>query len=271
MQPDLVSRAVASWAPAFDPCVIFTRAGLVPDAWQERALRSTSLSKIVLGSRQIGKGETCAALALHRALFRPPSVVVVISASARQSGEMYAGKLLRLYQPWAGDFPAVSQTQVELKLANGSRVISLPADEGRVRGIAGVGFIAIDEAAEVPDALYHAVRPMLATILDAELFVISTPKRRRGWFSGEWFEGKEWERFRVPATECGRIKPEFLARERHSLGDAVYKSQYECEFLNDEDTIDPKDLFIKPGTPLAAALERCSQPSGAPLPEAFDL
>jgi hypothetical protein len=52
---------------------------------------------------------------------------------------------------------------LRLELVNGSRIISLPAQEETIRGYSGVNLLLIDEAARVSDALYH--RPGTAPAL----------------------------------------------------------------------------------------------------------
>ena len=123
---------------------------------------------------------------------------------------------------------------MRIEFANGSRVVSLPGDEGTIRGFSGVSLLIIDEAARVDDNLYRAVRPMLA-VSRGRLVALSTPFGQRGWFFDAWQSSEEWERVRVTADECPRITPEFLAAERRTLGERWYRQEYLCSF---EDTID---------------------------------
>jgi terminase large subunit-like protein len=121
-----------------------------------------------------------------------------------------------------------------LHLTNGSRVVSLPGNESGIRGYAGVRLLVIDEASRVTDALYRAVRPMLA-VSRGRLVALSTPWGKQGWFHEEWAGGGEWQRVRITAEQCRRISQAFLAEERRSLGDRWYRQEYLCSF---EDTID---------------------------------
>jgi hypothetical protein len=41
----------------------------------------------------------------------------------------------------------------------------------------------------------------------------------------------------VPATQCPRISSQFLEEERRSLGELVYASEYECRFVDTEDSV----------------------------------
>jgi len=63
----------------------------------------------------------------------------------------------------------------------------------------------IDEAARVSDELYRSVRPFLA-VADGDLWLMSTPFGKRGFFYEEWEDGgPRWTRFKITAPECPRI------------------------------------------------------------------
>jgi phage FluMu gp28-like protein len=102
--------------------------------------------------------------------------------------------------------------------------------EATIRGFSAVSLLLVDEAAWVSDELYRAIRPMLA-VSDGTLWLMSTPNGKRGFFyeTGE-HGGPEWERFRAPATECSRIRPEFLEEERATMGERCFRQEYLCEF-----------------------------------------
>jgi hypothetical protein len=170
---------------------------------------------------------------LQAALLQPHSPVLVLSPSLRQSGELFR-KVLDLFNALGRPVAVTAESALRLELANGSRIVSLPGDEATVRGFSGVALLLIDEAARVADALYYAVRPMLA-VSQGRLVALSTPFGKCGWFHDEWYGSGEWERVKVTAEECPRIAPEFLAEERRALGERWYRQEYLCSF---EDTID---------------------------------
>src|SRR5262245_15008303 len=74
------------WA---DPCRVMTQAGLAPDPWQEGLLRCSTDRLLLCCSRQAGKSTLSAALALRTALLEPPALVLLLSPSLRQSGELF--------------------------------------------------------------------------------------------------------------------------------------------------------------------------------------
>jgi hypothetical protein len=88
-------------------------------------------------------------------------LILIIAPAQRQSGELL--RTTRLLHSSLPIPPAtISESTGALELANGSRVLSLPAREDTIRGFSDVALIVIDEAARFPDELYYALRPMLA-------------------------------------------------------------------------------------------------------------
>jgi phage terminase large subunit-like protein len=76
-------------ALALDPVLLARFAGLEADPWQRDLLRSTAPRVLINSSRQSGKSTTVAALAVHTALYDPGALVLLLSPSLRQSGELF--------------------------------------------------------------------------------------------------------------------------------------------------------------------------------------
>jgi terminase large subunit-like protein len=212
-----------------DPAQVLARAGMEPDPWQQDLLRSRSSRTLLLCSRQSGKSTTAAAEALKTALLEPGSLTLLLSPTLRQSGELFRDKVLRFWRGLGYPLRGRSPTQLELTLANGSRIVSLPGEEGTIRGFSGVRLLVIDEAARVQDDLYKAVRPMLATSR-GRLIALSTAFARMGWYFDCWTGKGQWRRVKVKAGDCPRIPKEFLEEEWRALGPRWYAMEYECEF-----------------------------------------
>jgi hypothetical protein len=203
----------------------------VPDPWQADLLRRRQQQVLLLASRQAGKSLTAGGMALHEAMTVPGSLILLLSASGRQSGELFH-KVRYLYQglgrPVALRGPRDNSLRMEL--VNGSRIVSLPGEEATIRGFSGVALLVVDEAARVPDSLYYSVRPMLATS-QGRLVALTTAYGRRGWFFEEWHSSRPWHRVRVTAEQCPRITAAFLAEERQALGERWFHQEYGCQFL----------------------------------------
>ncbi len=203
--------------------------GFVPDEQQSLVLGAGAHRGLLNCSRQWGKSTVTAAMALHRGLSRPGSLVLVVSPSARQSREFL--RKARGFAVRMGIKPKRDgDNEISLALPGESRIVGIPGKEATVRGFSAVSLMLIDEAARVNDDLYRAVRPMLA-VGDGDLWLISTPFGKRGFFWKAWeLEGERWTRFQVRASECPRISKEFLAEEREVLGEQYFQQEYECEF-----------------------------------------
>src|SRR5215208_5860697 len=220
---------------ALDRMAFAKELGIHPDAGQGDLLRSHSERILLNCSRQSGKSSMSALIALHRALYHPGSLVLCLSPSERQSKELFA-KVAGFYRV-VHDAPAPeSDRKLGMHLANGSRIEALPGTEKTIRGFSGAALLVVDEAARVNDALYFAVRPMLA-VSGGALIMLSTPYGKRGVFFEEWTNGIGWERYEVPASQCPRISEAFLEEERRSLPCRVYRQEYECSFEETEDSV----------------------------------
>jgi len=179
--------------------------------------------------RQSGKSSVAAWLALHTALYRERALVLLLSPSLRQSGELFR-KVIEAYRGLGDAAPPEAESALRLELANGSRIVSLPGSEQTVRGYSGVALLICDEASRIEDDLYHSVTPMLA-VSGGRLLALSTPYGARGWWHDAWVMG-EWQRVRITAHDCPRIPSAFLAQERANMPDWHYRQEYLCEFAD---------------------------------------
>ena len=182
-----------------------------------------------------------AAMAVHHAYTEGGSLTLVISPSARQSGEFLrkaAGFARRLGIRAKGD----GDNDLSLEFPNGARIVGLPGSEATIRGFSAVSLLLVDEASRVSDEMYLAIRPMLAVSAGA-LWLMSTPFGKRGFFYKEWERGgAKWMRVRVPANECPRISRRFLEEEREVMGERWFRQEYLCEFADQASGVFGRDL-----------------------------
>jgi hypothetical protein len=173
-----------------------------------------------------------------------------MSPSARQSAEFLrkaAGFARRLGIRPRGD----GQNEISLLFPHGSRIIGLPGREDTVRGFSAVSLLLVDEASRVRDEQYASVTPMLATS-DGDMWLMSTPAGKRGFFYDTWTRGKGWVRVMAPATECSRIPGRFLAGERDAMSETMFRQEYLCEFLDADDALFREDdvrASLRPDVP----------------------
>ncbi len=220
---------------ALDPAVFATEAlGLDLDPWQAEVLQSSGKRDLLNCSRQAGKSTTAAVLGLHAALYKPGSLTLLVSPSLRQSSELFRKVTdLRALLPAPPDL--LEDNRLSLSVKAGGRVVSLPGSEATIRGFSGASLIVEDEAARVDDALYMAVRPMLATS-NGRLILMSTPFGKRGHYWREWSEGKSWQRTEIDATKVSRISSAFLEEEKQTMGSWWFDQEYMCMFKESTDS-----------------------------------
>jgi hypothetical protein len=230
------------------------RLGFQPDDKQTGLLQRRGKRVLLNCSRQWGKSTLAAAMAVHRAYFRPGSLTLVLAPTTRQSGELVrkaAGFMARLGFKRRGD----GDNELSLLFPNGSRVVGLPGTEATVRGFSAVSLVVIDEAARVRDELYLSVRPMMAAA-GGDMWLMSTPFGKRGFFWEAWSGGgPEWERVMAPATECPRIPAEFLEEERHTLGPRWFRQEYLCEFNETDERVFSEEVIQRAFTDEIPPLE----------------
>lgn len=223
-------RTALSWA--LDPGLFLQElTGWEVDPWQVTSMTYSGLRLILNCSRQSGKSTVAATRGLHEALFIPRSLVLLVSPSLRQSGELFrkVRDQMELLPTWLRP-ELIEDNKLSIQLANKSRVISLPGTEQRIRGFSGASLIVIDEASRVADELYYAVKPMLA-VSGGALMMCSTPWGKRGVFHDVWHgEGDTWKRIEVNALDCPRISDEFLAEEEASMPRPFFLQEYHCIF-----------------------------------------
>jgi len=218
---------------------------IVPDPWQRRAMLSRRKRMIFLCSRQSGKSEVAADLAIYTSDTDPGSLTLLVSPSLRQSSELFHRVKERL-RMMVDPPPIERESQLSLETATGSRIIALPGTEDTIVGFAAPSLIVIDEDARVPDPLFNFVTPMMAVAPKCRILLMSTPKGKRGHFHTIWEHGSEelWEKIRVTADDCPRIPKEHLDAERQTMIPELYDQEYFCKFLDLEGTMfSADDLF----------------------------
>src|SRR6516225_12079144 len=103
------------FALVLDPGAILRAQNLQPDPWQRTLLLGREQFLLLNCSRQSGKSTTVAALALHQALVKPGSLVLLVAPSERQSHELFR-KVITGYQSLKRPLEAIKQNQDELEL-----------------------------------------------------------------------------------------------------------------------------------------------------------
>ncbi len=211
------------------------RLKFTPDPWQARLLRSRSRKIIVNVARQNGKSDTAAVKAVHRAVFHPKSLILIVAPAIPQAAELRRKVDDHLRQLRDIQSKAVADNKRELELSNGSRIVILAADEDTVRSYTA-DLIIEDESATVPDAVFEAMKPMLL-VRQGQHILLGTPKGlRTHHFPDIWHDEKsDWEKYQVTAWDNPRVTKwdlEQMREEATRLGRLwVFQQEYECSFI----------------------------------------
>lgn len=215
--------------------------GIEPDEWQSEVLRYEGKRLLLNCSRQSGKSTMTATKALHTGIYKPKSLILLVSPSLRQSQELFR-KVKEGYEAMEVRPGLLEDNKLSMTFANGSRIVSLPSDQSTVRGFSGVTMILEDEASQVKDEFYYAILPMLI-INNGAFIAMTTPYDKRGHFFNEWVDGgDDWKRIEIPAAKCPRISPEDLERQRRSLGRMFFRQEFNCEFVETVNSVFGYDM-----------------------------
>ena len=203
------------------------------DPWQRDFLETRARRMLVNAFRQSGKSTLTGILALHRALYYPRSLVLILAPSLRQAGEFFEKVSMGFSELSGGGLAieAESDRKLGIKLTNGSRIEALPGSQKSTRGFSKPSLIIIDEAAQIDDALYTGVMPMLTRAKEGgRLLMLSTPFGRRGVYWRLWEESTIFQRVRVPYTAVDWISPSIIEEARETLLDWEFKQEFLCTF-----------------------------------------
>jgi hypothetical protein len=237
--------------------------GFEPFGWQDRILDSTHKRKIVNGARQSGKSTVVSGKPCHRAKYYPRSLSIIAAATEKQAVEdMEKTKDFISRDP---KYPKVIRNSDSLlELANGSRILIIPATEKAARGYSSPDLIVLDEAARIDDTVFRGgILPMLTDNAKCELIQISTPNGKYGFFHRAWLS-EQWERYEVrapwnPTEDSTGLSPAMLEADyiadraekgiiacyspRHfnkdeqvlqlnEMSEWLYRQEYLCEFVD---------------------------------------
>ncbi len=157
------------------------------DKWQKEFL-ATKGDKILCTGRQVGKSVICAMDAGNWALDNDDATVLMIAPTERQSYALFEKTMSYIVNT---DDRMVAEgkdkpTKKHLTLTNGTKIWSLPTGlSGRGVRFLTIGRLYADETSRIPQPVFDAVSPMLATT-GGDTVYLSTPAGKEGEFYDCW-------------------------------------------------------------------------------------
>jgi hypothetical protein len=216
------------------------------DPWQQE-VREAQGNLVIRSGRQSGKSLVTSILAGDYAAQNKHKLVMVIAAVERQAYLLFEKILYYMEKTYprlikqGKDRP----TKSCIKLTNGSVIHCLPT------GLTGYGIrgytidlLIADEAAFIPEEVFTAVTPALATRYDkgARIVLLSTPFGRQGYFY-KAFTDDTFTKFHVSSEECPRMSKEFLEQEKARMTKLQYTQEYLGEFIDELRQFFPDNLI----------------------------
>ena len=217
------------------------------DPWQKEVL-ATKGNIALRSGRQTGKSTVVSILAGREAITKPNQTIMVIASVERQAYLLFE-KILNYLETNYSKFILRGKnrpTKTRLKLKNGSILYCLPTglSGSGIRGFT-IDTLIADESAFIPEEVFTAVTPALASRKGSRIILLSTPHGRKGYFARAFRENSGFKTFHISSEECPRIDKEFLKSEQERMSKLQYTQEYLGEFIDDLQQWFPDELIIK--------------------------
>jgi len=220
--------------------------------YQRQWLTDTHRFRIANKARQVGWSTVIGLEALIQATYRRRQQIIV-SASEKNAQEVlgYARGWLELANFCGCEIQTDIDSQTELSIAGGQKILSLPQNPRTIRGFAGDVYL--DEYAHHRDAreIYTAVFP--STTRGYRLSVVSTPLGESGEYHKLWSGSNDYSRHRITIHDAIRdglaVDVEAI---RRNMDAESFRQEYECEFIDESTSYFPYELLVSCTGPFPA-------------------
>lgn len=232
--------------------------------YQRRWVEDESRFKIGLMARQIGKSFACACEAVLDCVLHPGAQWVILSAGERQALEF----MLKARQ-WAEalelaidsyseqrDSTQASMKSAEIRWANRSRLLALPANPDTARGYSAN--LILDEFAfhEHPEEIWRSIYPSISNPLRGtyKLRIVSTPNGISNKFHDLWTSDNGYSKHFIDIHSAVREGlPVDLRELRAGLDDDDgWTQEFECQFIDSSTVLLPYELISSCESPDAS-------------------
>lgn len=229
---------------------------LVYDKWQEDFITTTG-NKILCTGRQVGKSEICAKDAAEYAINNPTSKPIVMIAPTERQAQLLFQKTLDYLSTHYQKYIMTKKdrpTQTRIKLKINKKIVEiycLPVGATGL-GIRGftIGRLYVDEASRLPEMVWEAVLPALATTA-ADMIILSTPFGAQGTFHDIWINKDgaydDFTRISVTTEEVYKERPisatwtevqkqkalEYIERCKRRFSKRQFMQEYLGKFVDD--------------------------------------
>jgi len=204
--------------------------GIKLDDWQKEYIAHEG-NTVVRAGRQSGKSFAESLRVALFALLNIKTSTLIIASVDRQS--------IELLEKVKSQIIGLAKNQIKgrptfhkIELKNGSVIRAEPAGQTGygLRGFT-VDKLVADEAHYIPEAVFVAVQPMLATT-GGTIDLLSTPRGNVGFFYDCCQDKENYHEIHVKSEACPRITKDFLDQQRKALTKLQFAQEYEAIFLD---------------------------------------
>jgi|TARA_Y100000034_G_C6898157_1_gene414577 phage terminase large subunit-like protein len=186
---------------------------------------------------------TIAILSIIEALKNSGGHIVIVGPTDRQAGELFQ-KITNFIKSSPIQSEVQSFTQRQMLMKNGCRVSAYPCgDTGdNIRGLTA-NVLIVEEAAFVKDDIINQVVTPMVAATKGKIIKISTPFGMNHFyrsFIDSNYVGHRytWE----DAVAVGHFSQEFIDEQKSQCSSLQFRTEYEAEFIPDEDAYFPYKL-----------------------------
>ena len=207
------------------------------DKWQIDVLEHKG-SLCLRSGRQVGKSTVISVKVGEYAVKHANKEILVVAAVERQAFHLYEKIFYYLEDNHPNQIIKKGKkkpTKSKLHLKNGCIIRCLPT------GLSGLGIrgytidmLVADEAAFIPEDVWTAITPMLATTMGdgGSIILLSTPFAASGYYY-DCFNDPKFKSFHVSSEDCPRIDKAWLAQEKERKSTLSYAQEYLGEFVDE--------------------------------------
>ena len=187
--------------------------------------------------RQTGKSLTISILAVVEALKNPNGHIIIIGPTDRQAGELFE-KIRNHVQNAPIGSEVASATMRAMVMKNGCRISAYPCgDTGdNIRGMTG-NVVILEESAFIKDSIINQVITPMVAATQGKIIKISTPFGMNHFYRS-FQEDENYISHRYTwkdAVAVGHFTQEFIDEQKLQCSSLEFRTEYEAEFIADED------------------------------------
>jgi hypothetical protein len=197
---------------------------------QGQVFDSPARFRVLVAGRRFGKTQLALVELLNIAWNKSGSLCWYVAPSYRQAKRIAWERLKSMLR--AGSLVQPLETDLTLRLGNGSSISLRGADQyDSLRGN-GLDFVVLDEFAQMrPEVWTEVIRPALADRKGRALF-IGTPQGHNHLYDRFHFAqtDPDWAAFRFHTLDGGNVTREELAAAARELDDRLFRQEFEASF-----------------------------------------